>query len=375
MHKEECEKPQIQIEVENGKKSFYTDGYLMSIGEIINMYKEKELILNPDYQRLFRWSIRQQSRFIESILLGIPLPTIFVFQNEKGVWEIVDGVQRISTILKFIGELRKINSEVKEDPSILESTKILPSMKGLSWADLPKEPLQLEFKRTKIEIKIIKNLSDANAKFEVFQRLNRGGTDLSDQELRNCSLIMTNKSFDEWLEKLKNDTFFLSCLSLSDKLIKEDYHKELLLRLFVFPRFSFTQTRIDEYLDDSIFYDDKSLLKQVGDKIFDLTNEEIKFRNTFKMLFACAGENVFKKKYKGQFLESYFEIFAIGLYSNIDSYKNNEESIEYIKQKIESIENDKKFIKLKKLNVNTKARVPNMVSFGLKYFKNEQKES
>lgn len=363
------EKSQIHIEVENGKKSFYTDGYLMSIGELVNMYKEKELILNPDYQRLFRWSLRQQSRFIESILLGIPLPTIFVFQNEKGIWEIVDGVQRISTILKFMGELKKVNSEEKDEPSELEATKILPSMKGLKWIDLPKEPMQLDFKRTKMEIKIIKYLSDTSAKFEVFQRLNRGGTDLADQELRNCSLIMTNKPFNDWLEGLKLNSDYNNCLNLSEKLIKEDYHKELILRLFVFPRFSFTQSRVDEYLDDSIFYDEDCLLKQIENKKFDFDIEKNKFEKTFSILFTNIGEDVFKKNYKGQFLESYFEAIAIGLYWNVDNYGDND--IPTLKSKTENIEKNEEFIKLKKLNVNTKTRVPNMVNFGKSYFNNE----
>ncbi len=87
------------------KNEFRTDRYPMSIGEIVNLYKDKELQINPDFQRFFRWSIQQQTAFIESILLGIPVPSIFVYQNDKGVWELVDGLQRIGTILKFMGLL------------------------------------------------------------------------------------------------------------------------------------------------------------------------------------------------------------------------------------------------------------------------------
>lgn len=73
---------QLLKELELGRKEIKTDSYSMSIGEIINLYKDGELELTPAYQRLFRWEDEQKSKFIESILLGIPLPPIFVAQKE-----------------------------------------------------------------------------------------------------------------------------------------------------------------------------------------------------------------------------------------------------------------------------------------------------
>ena len=74
----------------------------ISFGELISLHEEKELIISPDYQRLFRWSDQQQSRLIESILVGLPIPPIFVVENQDGALELVDGLQRISTILRFL---------------------------------------------------------------------------------------------------------------------------------------------------------------------------------------------------------------------------------------------------------------------------------
>ena len=68
---------------------------MLSIGEIVNMYKDDEFIINPDFQRLFRWELGQKSKLIESILLGIPLPSIFVFEKDDAKWELIDGLQRI----------------------------------------------------------------------------------------------------------------------------------------------------------------------------------------------------------------------------------------------------------------------------------------
>ena len=73
-------------EIKDNEKKISTTEMKMSIGEIINLYKDEDLILNPEFQRLFRWSLEQKSRLIESILIGIPLPSIFVQQTENGRW-------------------------------------------------------------------------------------------------------------------------------------------------------------------------------------------------------------------------------------------------------------------------------------------------
>src|SRR3954447_18912823 len=79
----------------------------MWISEVVSMYESAELEVHPEFQRIFRWSIEQQSRLIESVFLGIPIPPIFVAQRKDGVWDVVDGVQRLSTLLRFNGVLMK----------------------------------------------------------------------------------------------------------------------------------------------------------------------------------------------------------------------------------------------------------------------------
>src|ERR1700690_4336180 len=96
----------IVEEIETKAQTIHTDAYPMSIGELISVYKDEELDIHPEFQRFFRWTELQKSKFIESILLGIPIPSIFVSQREDGVWDVVDGVQRLSTIFEFTGVLR-----------------------------------------------------------------------------------------------------------------------------------------------------------------------------------------------------------------------------------------------------------------------------
>jgi uncharacterized protein with ParB-like and HNH nuclease domain len=76
------------------------------------LYKNSELIIRPQYQRLFRWSEVQKTSLIESILLSIPIPPIFVAEDKEGLWELVDGLQRVSTFLSFFGELKSNGQQI-----------------------------------------------------------------------------------------------------------------------------------------------------------------------------------------------------------------------------------------------------------------------
>ncbi len=210
----------LKQEIDNRKKEFKTDSYPISIGEIKSMYENGEVIINPDFQRLYRWTNYQKTKLIESILLGIPIPPIFVYQRDDGLWEVVDGLQRLSTILQFFGVLKKSNGEFYE-PLVLTRTKYLPSLENIVWSkkndsesELP-IPLQLYFKRAKLHFSIILNESDPSAKYEVFQRLNTGGTFASNQEVRNVVMLMINRDVFAWFKLLSENDDFLNTVSLS----------------------------------------------------------------------------------------------------------------------------------------------------------------
>lgn len=193
----------LQIEIDKMAKSIKTDNYPMSIGELANIYQEGDLRIDPIYQRTFRWDISQQSALIESILLNIPIPPIYVFQNERGKWNLIDGQQRLSTIFKFMGILKQTSEKDIDGEDISEyfqrepltRTKFLPSLEGKFWEDEDEtksltDAQRRYIKRAKILIIIIDKSSDEFAQYEMFQRLNTGGSHLSAQEIRNCILVM-----------------------------------------------------------------------------------------------------------------------------------------------------------------------------------------
>ncbi len=124
----------LQDEIKTAAADIHTEAYAMSIGEVANLYKDDELVIRPAFQRLFRWSTYQKSRLIESILLGIPIPSIFVSQRDDGVWEVVDGLQRLLTILEFMGELKNEAGGLIA-PSTLVGTSYLPDLDGRTYED------------------------------------------------------------------------------------------------------------------------------------------------------------------------------------------------------------------------------------------------
>jgi len=349
----------LKQQVENSRTYFKTESYSMSIGELANLYSNREIIIRPEYQRLFRWTHGQKVKLIESILMGIPIPTIFVYQDQKGIWEVVDGLQRISTILQLMGKL-----EEKEE-LILSGTKYIPALEGFSWENQNEElriseELKLSIKRAKLNFIIILSESDNKAKFEVFQRLNTGGSNASAQEIRNNVMIMTAPDKYKWFDELSNNEDFLATLSLSDRLSEEQYHKELVLRFIALSNFEYKNQDVEDFLDET----NEKIINNADLKFEDIKN---KFMKTFKFLNNILGEKSFKKNFKGKFLESSFEAIAIGLSENIYDYSEND--FEIIKDKIENLYNQSFYNENSGSGTNAKMRINKIIYPSKEYFK------
>ena len=165
-----------------------TDNFDLSFGEISNLHANKELIIQPEYQRLFRWSNQQRSHLIESILLELPIPQIFTIENSDGVLELIDGLQRTSTVLQFIDP-----TSIGLEPLVLEGCSLIDELNGKTFTDLPLS-LRLSIKRSPLRTVVIKKQSKAFLRYEMFKRLNTGGSNLEPQEIRNCSARMLGEA-------------------------------------------------------------------------------------------------------------------------------------------------------------------------------------
>jgi uncharacterized protein with ParB-like and HNH nuclease domain len=105
----------LESEISHERERLSSDRMDISFGELISLYKNKELLIRPEYQRLFRWNKKQKTSLIESILLGIPIPPIFVAEDKEGIWELVDGLQRVSTFISFFGDLGEDLTKISYD--------------------------------------------------------------------------------------------------------------------------------------------------------------------------------------------------------------------------------------------------------------------
>ena len=326
-------------EVDNHRKSIRTDGYPMSIGELSSMYKEGEIHLHPEFQRFFRWSAKQKSRLVESLLLGIPIPSIFVHQREDGVWDVVDGLQRLSAIFEVMGILVDENKQATP-PLVLQSTKYLPSLEGKRWDDEGENDgtlggtLQRVLKRAKLDIKIVLRESDSDTRLELFQRLNTGGSPLSGQELRNCQIIMVNPSILEVLKEMSCNEDFQNCTALSDRNIDEQYDVELVVR-FVTLRKMDAASNIG---DIGPFLDDK-IVELAENPSFDWDTEKDIFSKTFRLINESCGDDAFRRynsekgKFLGGFSVSAFEVLALGLGFHVEDDKYTAPDLREVAQK------------------------------------------
>ena len=326
----------LQKEIENMSKAIKTDNYPMSIGELANLYQVGDLDISPIYQRMFRWDITQQSALIESILLNIPIPPIYVYQNEKGKWNLIDGQQRLSTIFKFMGILKKISDDGETDGGLkdimerepLTRTKFLPSLEGKYWEDEDEQKSLTEvqrryIKRSKILIIIIDKSSDEFAQYEMFQRLNTGGSHLSPQEIRNCILVMKNEEIYKKMRDLSRYENFVKAIPISEKDADEQGYLELVVKYFIL-RYSDLEVSDSENYNN--FLTDE-ILRLINADIIDLEKESEVFKKTFDLLYRVMDENAFKKYDKrkekscGAVLVGAYEAIIPGLTENIDHFQ------------------------------------------------------
>ncbi|PQV64685.1 Protein of unknown function DUF262 [Abditibacterium utsteinense] len=331
----------------------------LSFNEMLNMYRDGELVIQPEFQRTFRWSTEQQSRFIESLILELPIPALFFVELENGQAELVDGLQRISTYLHFRGFLpEKWASQNKDrvlsryddedgslasslptdddrfsldasDPSLqtpsvptnflhLSGCEIVPELNGLTYPELP-TAAQIALKRYYAPVYTVRKASRPDLKFHMFKRLNQGGSPLSNQELRNCYVRVVNDALISFINRCSRQDNFWSCVrSISAFAAEELYHQELVLRFFAF------KNNRQEYVHDiSPFLD--SYLEQSSGVLeghrlaFDQEVEKRQFDLTFDWLSQTTGADTFRamsaktRNVSSGFRSLLFEAITLGI--------------------------------------------------------------
>lgn len=205
------------------KRKVDFNSYDFSVKELVSMVAEGIIDIAPEYQRQFRWEDERQSKLIESLLLGIPIPNIFMATNNDGSWEVIDGVQRLTTIIRFMDNQDAKNRTNVQDTLTLKSLEKLPSFNKQSFTKLPHK-IKLDFMLRTLKVTTLTDKSDLDVRFDLFERLNTGGIKLTAQEIRSC---VFRGNFNEFVKRWLKIRILLKPHNLKNSVKKTVQPKKL----------------------------------------------------------------------------------------------------------------------------------------------------
>ncbi|KFG89157.1 hypothetical protein BV98_002984 [Sphingobium herbicidovorans NBRC 16415] len=363
-------------EIELAARSVRTDAYSMSISELVSQYEDGDLVIDPEFQRLFRWEPGQKSKLIESLLLGIPLPSIFVFETDQGKWELIDGLQRLSTILEFMGKLR-LPEGVIAPPSVLEATRYLPSLHNVVWEEsdqvegvavADQRPLdktqQLAIRRARLGVEILKRPSDDATKFDLFQRLNAGGTVANAQELRNSITLMVNAPYFRALRTAAENDNFKTVTGINEDQEQKQRHLELAMRFLVHTFIEYDgKLDVEEYIDEGAI-----ALARNGD----IARDTSTIIQTFDLLSQADGDRALRRfdgvRHTGKIGLVALETIAVGIAKNLSDVRALPDAVGFIRQKSRDFWQDPATANFTSPGVRGTTRIQRTVPYGAQWF-------
>ena len=249
-----------------------------SLRQVVDMIDEGDIDIAPDFQRQYVWKARQRSGLIESLLLGIPLPSFYFYENTSGQLQVVDGVQRLTTIFQYV-----------TDPTVkLGKVIYLHELEGQGFEDLA-----TLFRRRLHSAQFVAHVIDPQTpyrvKFDIFRRINTGGTPLSAQEIRHCMSKARSRNF---LKELVSDPSFVTATRGALNNHPRMADREVALRFVAFRRFT-----SDEYTQYGSF---DEFLSFVTDRLDNSTSENLdQLRTDFVRGmtngYAVFGDHAFRK--------------------------------------------------------------------------------
>lgn len=274
---------EINLKYEKGHARIVTEQGAYKLPLLKDIFKQGNYKLRPDFQRRITWDTQKRSKLIESFIMNIPVPPVFIYEHDFDKYEVMDGLQRISTIIDFYED--RFALEGLEEWSELNRKKYseLPEKikEGIDRRQLPSITLLKESAKSIIQAQEMKKM--------VFERLNTGGEKLKDQEIRNalydgkfnklCIILSENASFrnlwgikvDTFIEDEENVQFDDEAITLANnKLYRRMYDVELVLRFFAMRHIDKFNMSLNLFLDECL---------KVGNSY---TDEEI---NELKQLF------------------------------------------------------------------------------------------
>lgn len=317
---EPCEDdyPNLSIKIEKAQYSLF---------ELKRQFKKGKICIDPAFQRNDVWSKRQKSELIESVIMGIPLPLIYIAEDERGKLIVVDGRQRLTTFFDFM-----------DNKFRLSDLKILPQVNGMSMQDLEKSDVYSQYvsiiEDTQLVVQIIKYPTKDRVIFDIFDRVNRGGTPLNKQEMRNALYQGNATSF---LNKMSETDCFLKATGgkISTVHMKDKYIILRAVCFYLWMNGELTdknnkkveyRSDMEEFLGSGMQF----LNRASAEKLREL--EEL-FKSTMEFSYNCMGEDGYripskegkKRPISMTLFETLFYFFTL-VYKD-KNYNNSEKAV------------------------------------------------
>ncbi|OYX33901.1 MAG: hypothetical protein B7Y99_06560 [Caulobacterales bacterium 32-69-10] len=214
------------LELESSERRLATQSLDLSIEALVARISRNGLILQPEFQRDYVWSAGKASALVESVLMRIPLPVVYLAETMEGDWEVVDGQQRLTSLHSYVVGRFPDGTAFR-----LGQMNVRSDLKGKAFKDLPKADQNAILNYT-LRAVILQNESHPDLKFEVFERLNCGSVQLKDAELRNC---MYRGAYNDMLNELAENPFLLK-IRHAEATHKRMEDRQLILRFFAMKR-------------------------------------------------------------------------------------------------------------------------------------------
>ncbi len=292
----------IEEQIDQQQRKVKYDIRELTMEYYVNKFHKGDMYV-PDYQREFVWDEKHESRFIESILLELPVPMIFVAATENSRWEIVDGSQRVRTIDAFMN-----------DGFELTGLKKLTKLNGLCFSQLP-QSIQLMFKDSAMRLIVLSKQTTEEARKEMFDRINTSGVSLLPMEIRRG---VYRGEFTDFIIRLANEERFKKLCPLEGFMKKRREEEEMVLRLFAFsetyPHFKIGRYSLEEY-GVAEFLDHYIDLKNEANDTADMKQKESEFWHLVDFIEKYFPKQGFAKaKNVPGVSKPYFEAIAVGGY-------------------------------------------------------------
>ncbi len=282
-----------------------------SLRQIVDEIGDETVDLAPDFQRGYVWKELQKTRLIESILLGIPLPAFYFNASRDNTYQVIDGVQRLSTVRDYATGRFALSEHLEYLKQELE---------GKAFGQLD-APLKRRFHQTQLVVHVIEATSPSRLKFDIFKRINTGGSPLTSQEIRHC---MGRKRSRDALERLAALPSFRQATRLTPASTRRMADRELALRFVAFRRLAAAGpaglSRYAEFdtLDGFLLETTEALDDAAKTPDAELAAIEAAFDRAMKNALAVFGKHAFRKwplhsTAIGHFNRPLFESWAVAL--------------------------------------------------------------